>query len=79
MPEYVRETQNIVSKQEGRAVSTLQFRRPIWKYDYFTSDPKNIQAILALQFKEFGLGDARNGNFEPLLGHGIVSISCDLD
>jgi hypothetical protein len=39
-----------------------------------TIDPKNIQAILAVQFKEFGLGEGRNGNFNPLLGHGIVSI-----
>jgi hypothetical protein len=79
MPDYIRDMQNVVSKQEGRAVSTFQLRRPIRKYDYFTTDPKNIQAILALQFKEFGVGDARTGNFEPLLGRGIVSISCDLD
>ena len=39
----------------------------------FTIDPKNIQAVLATQFKDFGLGDMRNGNFNPLLGHGIVS------
>jgi hypothetical protein len=39
----------------------------------FTVDPKNVQTILATQFKDFGLGDARNNNFKPLLGHGIVS------
>jgi hypothetical protein len=38
-----------------------------------TMDPKNIQTILATQFKDFGLGDTRIGNFNPLLGHGIVS------
>lgn len=43
---------------------------------YVTCDPKNIQALLATQFKDFGLGDARNGNFAPLLGHGIVSHIC---
>jgi len=39
----------------------------------FTIEPENIQAILAKQFKEFGLGETRNANFNPLLGHGIVS------
>ncbi|KAJ4290904.1 hypothetical protein N0V90_010100 [Kalmusia sp. IMI 367209] len=38
-----------------------------------TIEPKNIQAILATQFKDFGLGERRNGNFEPLLGRGIFS------
>ncbi|USP73415.1 translation initiation factor if-2 [Curvularia clavata] len=39
----------------------------------FTIEPKNIQAILATQFKDFGLGKVRNRNFSPLLGHGIFS------
>lgn len=39
---------------------------------YFTIEPKNIQAVLATQFKDFGLGERRNGNFATLLGHGIV-------
>lgn len=41
----------------------------------FTEDPKNIQAILATQFKDFSLGAHRRGNFFPLLGNGIVSRS----
>ncbi|KAG9731232.1 cytochrome P450, partial [Aureobasidium melanogenum] len=40
---------------------------------HFTSDPKNIQALLATQFKDFGLGSARIGNFGPLMGDGIFA------
>ncbi|KAF2450153.1 cytochrome P450 52A12 [Karstenula rhodostoma CBS 690.94] len=39
----------------------------------FTCDPKNIQAMLATQFKDFELGQIRTGSFAPLLGHGIFS------
>ncbi|KAF1924703.1 cytochrome P450 52A12 [Didymella exigua CBS 183.55] len=39
----------------------------------FTSDPKNIQAMLATQFKDFELGQVRRGSFAPLLGHGVFS------
>jgi hypothetical protein len=42
--------------------------------EFFTVDPKNIQALLATQFKDFGLGAMRNKNFYPLLGWGIVSF-----
>ncbi|TVY21947.1 Cytochrome P450 52A12 [Lachnellula arida] len=38
-----------------------------------TMDPKNIQAILATQFKDFDLGSTRRGNFWPLLGNGIFT------
>lgn len=37
-----------------------------------TVDPKNIQAMLATQFEDFGLGPTRRGNMMPLLGDGIV-------
>lgn len=42
----------------------------------FTVEPKNIQTILATQFKDFGLGEVRNNSFYPLLGWGIVSPPC---
>lgn len=32
----------------------------------FTSDPKNVQAMLATQFKDFELGQVRRGSFAPL-------------
>ncbi|KFY06671.1 hypothetical protein V492_07857 [Pseudogymnoascus sp. VKM F-4246] len=39
----------------------------------FTSDEKNIQAILATQFKDFVIGEKRRRNFFPLLGNGIFT------
>ncbi|KAH8585621.1 cytochrome P450 [Bisporella sp. PMI_857] len=45
--------------------------------NYFTVDLKNLQAMLATQFKEFELGEARNIFFFPLLGKGIEH-SCAL-
>ncbi|QDS77320.1 hypothetical protein FKW77_004764 [Venturia effusa] len=39
----------------------------------FTFDPANVKAVLATQFKEFGLGDDRINTFAPVLGHGIFS------
>ncbi|TQV92605.1 hypothetical protein V2A60_009078 [Cordyceps javanica] len=38
-----------------------------------TSDPENIKAMLATQFKEFGLGPIRYNVLEPLLGLGIFT------
>lgn len=37
----------------------------------FTIDPRNVQTVLALKFKDFDLGDNRNYAFRPLLGQGI--------
>lgn len=39
---------------------------------YFTSDPKNIQAILATQFADFDLGPVRHKIMGEVLGDGIV-------
>ncbi|KAF3394002.1 Cytochrome P450 52A13 [Penicillium rolfsii] len=39
----------------------------------FTVEPKNVQTVLALKFKDFELGDYRNKAFRPLLGYGIFS------
>ncbi|KAI6245539.1 Cytochrome P450 [Erysiphe necator] len=38
-----------------------------------TSDEENIKAMLAVQFKDFDLGDCRRGSFWPLLGDGIFT------
>ncbi|CAI6338808.1 unnamed protein product [Periconia digitata] len=38
-----------------------------------TVEPKNVQAILATKFKDFGLGQFRNKLFNPLLGTGIFA------
>lgn len=38
-----------------------------------TVEPKNIQALLATQFKDFALGDLRRRIFFPFLGNGIFT------
>ncbi|KAK7702740.1 hypothetical protein SLS57_011239 [Botryosphaeria dothidea] len=40
---------------------------------YWTCEPKNIQAMLALKFGDFGVGIDRYNNFKPLMGHGIFT------
>ena len=57
--------QDIVSQREGRTVLTyqLQFLRNWW---YVTTDPKNVQALLATQFSDFELGPVRFGTFSGL-------------
>ncbi|KAI9820833.1 MAG: hypothetical protein M1826_000858 [Phylliscum demangeonii] len=39
----------------------------------FTIEPKNVQAVLATQFRDFELGPIRRGNFDALLGQGIFT------
>ncbi|KUM59964.1 hypothetical protein ACN42_g7154 [Penicillium freii] len=40
----------------------------------FTVDPKNIQTVLALKFKDFGVGSARRGALRPIMGQGIFGV-----
>lgn len=50
-----------------------------WRYSIFgqtdvsTSDPRNIQAILATSFGTFDLGPRRANTFWPMLGNGIFT------
>ncbi|GIC86002.1 cytochrome P450 [Aspergillus udagawae] len=54
-------------------------RRPTWNqnllgtWHHVTADPKNIQAILATQFKDFELGPFRRNMFNPVIGKGIFT------
>lgn len=61
----------LMSDREGRYVSTFRLRQ-IGREMYFTTDPKNIQAVLATQFKDFELGAPRRNAIHSLLGTGIV-------
>lgn len=72
-PAYLREREEVLSKSENRPVHTMRLSI-LGNKAHFTSDPKNIQALLATQFKDFGLGSARIGNFGPLMGDGIVCV-----
>lgn len=38
-----------------------------------THDPKNVQAVLATQFRDFEIGPQRRSNFFPMLGIGIFT------
>ncbi|KAJ3473031.1 hypothetical protein NLG97_g10559 [Lecanicillium saksenae] len=40
---------------------------------HMTTEPENIKAMLATQFKDFGLGPLRYNVFAPLLGRGIFT------
>ncbi|KAI9802346.1 MAG: hypothetical protein M1833_001852 [Piccolia ochrophora] len=39
----------------------------------FTRDPKNIQAMLATQFRDYWMGGTRQKAFDPLLGQSILT------
>ncbi|RHZ48508.1 cytochrome P450 [Aspergillus thermomutatus] len=62
----------LMSDREGRYVTTFRFRQT-GREIYFTTDPKNVQAILATQFKDFELGAPRRQAVHSLLGTGIFS------
>lgn len=58
--------------RENRDVLTFRIRQ-LGRETINTADPKNIQAVLATQFKDFELGVSRQRSLHPLLGTGIVS------
>ncbi|KAK5125177.1 hypothetical protein LTR85_000853 [Meristemomyces frigidus] len=69
-PDFMIKRQEFMSELTGRVCST--FRTDILGQKlYFTSDPKNIQAMLATQFEDYDLGPARRGNMGQTLGDGI--------
>lgn len=71
-PDLLVERERMMSELHGREVSTFK-NYVMFQYTYFTSDPKNIQAMLATQFNDFGLGPARIGNMGATLGSGIFT------
>lgn len=73
MPAYFKSCIDDISVENGRITTTFD-HNILGQLIIFTIDPKNIQAILATQFKDYCFGDSRNGNFNALLGRGIVSV-----
>ena len=55
----------------GRPVHTMHASFMGTKF-VLTRDPKNIQAILATQFKDFALGEVRHGVFHPLYVRRVI-------
>lgn len=70
-PDMLIDRQRKMSKLYGRECSTFKFSL-LGQDIYFTSDPKNIQAMLATQFNDYYLGPARRNNMIVTLGDGIV-------
>lgn len=71
VPELVQRRVDELSVREGRYVSTYNLYS-LNRTNITTVDPKNIQAVLATQFKDFELGVSRRNALHPLLGTGIV-------
>lgn len=71
-PNLMQSRQQEMSKLHGRECSTFSFHL-LGQQIYFTSDPKNIQAMLANNFEDYDLGPARRNNMIASLGDGIVS------
>ena len=65
-----------VQEREGRECTTFQVYFPPGLLHFFTFDPRNLQAVLATQFKDFQIPLSRLAGFRQLLGQGIVSDSC---
>jgi hypothetical protein len=65
-----------VQEREGRECTTFQVYLPPGLLHFFTFDPRNLQAVLATQFKDFQIPSSRLAGFRQLLGQGIVSDSC---
>lgn len=72
VPKLTEKRVQLISERENRYVSTYSIRN-LGRNHVFTIDPKNIQALLATQFKDFELGQVRHASMHPLLGTGIVS------
>lgn len=70
-PDLMIDRQNKMNEITGRVCSTFKFHL-LGQELYFTSDPKNIQAMLATKFDDYGLGPARRNNMMASLGDGIV-------
>jgi len=64
-----------MNKREGRICSTFEVIIPPGKMAWVTYEPENVKAILATQFKDFGLPRLRILDFIPMLGQGIVRLS----
>ncbi len=72
--QMIQEDVQKIEDKRGRVVGTFVAANAFFRDVKLTTDPQNIQAMLALKFKEFSLGENRIHNFEPLLGNGIVRL-----
>lgn len=73
VPQMLEDKVEEMTKKLGKYTPTYRLRKGFGE-NLVTFDPKNIQAILATQFKEFCVGAEREQCMGPLLGAGIVSL-----
>ncbi|RAQ55487.1 cytochrome P450 [Aspergillus flavus] len=77
LPKLSQKRVDLISSQQNRYVSTFRVRQA-GRENFFTVDPKNIQAMLATQFNDFFLGDMRRNAGAPVMTSGIfVSDGAD--
>jgi hypothetical protein len=74
IPEWLKIRIDDARADKGNNITTFS-QKILGTRSMFTVDPKNVQAVLATQFKDFGLGEKRNVNFSALLGQGIVRFT----
>ncbi|KAJ6031306.1 Cytochrome P450 E-class [Penicillium herquei] len=72
IPKMATDRFETVSKLENRYVTTY-ISRGLGRDVIFTMEPKNVQALLATQFKDFELGTSRRRSMHPMLGTGIFT------
>ncbi|KAL9599199.1 MAG: hypothetical protein Q9219_003980 [cf. Caloplaca sp. 3 TL-2023] len=53
--------------------STTFFAQFLWLTTFSTTEPENIKAILATDFKSYSVGEERNKSLRPILGEGIFT------
>lgn len=73
-PDMLVDRQHRMDALVGRQCGTYVFT-VLGKMNFSTSDPKNIQALLATKFDDFELGKLRREIMGPTLGDGIVRVT----
>ncbi|KAJ5232375.1 hypothetical protein N7468_005331 [Penicillium chermesinum] len=72
IPELSEQRVQLMADRENRFVTTF-ITRNLGNDIIFTIEPRNVQAVLATQFKDFELGGVRRLSMHPLLGTGIFT------
>ena len=72
LPDLMGEWQAAMSQRTGRVCSTW-CNHFLGQTIFYTSDPRNIQALLATSFADYDLGVSRANNLAATLGHDIFT------
>lgn len=64
--DYIRGRVEKMATEGGKHIPTIIQNQVFRNRFFMTWEPKNIQALLATQFKDFALGPVRHGIFSPL-------------